>query len=63
VPRGCHVKCNVGLYSVPFALVSKVLWLRATGGAVALFEDYRHVHTHARVQRRGELRTVNAWSF
>ncbi len=59
VHRDCHVKFDEGLYSAPFTLVGKVLWLRATDSAVALFEDYRHVHTHARVQRRGERRTVN----
>lgn len=59
VHRDCHVKFDDGLYSAPFTLVGKVLWLRATDSAVALFEDYRHVHTHARVQRRGERRTVN----
>jgi len=58
VHRDCHVQFDGGLYSVPFTLVGKVLWLRATDGTVALFEDYRHVHTHARVQRRGQRRTV-----
>ena len=59
VHRDCHVKFDDGLYSVPFTLVGRVLWLRATDSAVAVFEDYRHVHTHARAQRRGERRTVN----
>ncbi|WP_275761190.1 IS21 family transposase [Ralstonia pseudosolanacearum] len=58
VHRDCHVQFDRGLYSVPFTLVGKVLWLRATDGTVALFEDYRHIHTHARVQRPGERRTV-----
>ncbi len=58
VHRDCHVQFDRGLYSVPFALVGKVLWLRATDGTVALFEDYRHIHTHARGQRPGERRTV-----
>jgi hypothetical protein len=30
----CHVKFDSRLYSTPFALVGKVLWLRATDGAV-----------------------------
>jgi hypothetical protein len=58
VHRDCHVQFDRGLYSVPFTLAGKALWLRATDSVVALFEDYRHVHTHARVQRPGERRTV-----
>lgn len=40
------------LYSAPFTLVGKLLWLRATDAAVALFEDYRHVATHAPDHRK-----------
>ena len=58
VHRDCYVQLDHGLYSAPHTLVGKTLWLRATDGVVALFEDYRHIHTHARVQRRGERRTV-----
>ena len=32
------------LYSAPFTLVGKTLWLRATDTAVAQYEDYRHVY-------------------
>jgi hypothetical protein len=46
------------LYSAPFTLVGKVLWLRATDGAVALYEDFRHVATHPRGGRPGERVTV-----
>jgi hypothetical protein len=38
--------------------VGKTLWLRATDAAVALFEDYRHVATHARGRRPGQRVTV-----
>jgi hypothetical protein len=48
VHRDCHVQFERVLYSAPFALVGKTLWLRATDAAVALFEDYRHVATHDR---------------
>jgi hypothetical protein len=41
VHRDCHVQFDYKLYSAPFALVGKTLWLRATDAAVALFEDYR----------------------
>ena len=44
---GSHVQFERVLYSAPFTLVGKTLWLRATDAAVALFEDYRHVATHA----------------
>ena len=42
VHRDCHVQFERVLYSAPFTLVGKTLWLRATDAAVALFEDYRH---------------------
>jgi transposase len=59
VHRDCHVQFEYALYSVPFTLVSKTLWLRATDTTVALYEDYRHLCTHVRAQRPGERRTVN----
>ena len=58
VHRDCHVQHQRVLYSVPFVLVGKRLWLRATDGAVAIFEDYRLVATHARARKPGERRTV-----
>ena len=54
----CHVKFDYRLYSAPFALVGKVLWLRATDGAVALFDDFRHVATHCKALKLGERMTV-----
>jgi hypothetical protein len=54
VHKDCHVQFERILYSAPFALVGKVLWLRATDGSVALFEDYRHVASHPRGQRAGQ---------
>jgi len=58
VHRDCHVQFERVLYSAPFALVGKTLWLRATDAAVALFEDYRHVATHPRGQRPGQRVSV-----
>lgn len=58
VHRDCHVQFERILYSAPFALVGKTLWLRATDAAVALFEDYRHVATHPRGQRAGQRVSV-----
>jgi hypothetical protein len=58
VHRDCHVQFDRGLYSVPFALVGKTLWLRATDTAVALYEDWQHVVTHLRARAPGERRTL-----
>lgn len=58
VHRDCHVQFERVLYSAPFTLVGKLLWLRATDAAVALFEDYRHVATHARGRRPGQRVSV-----
>jgi len=60
VHRDCHVQFERVLYSAPFTLVGKTLWLRATDAAVALFEDFRHVATHPRGQRPGQRVSVRA---
>jgi hypothetical protein len=46
------------LYSVPFALVGKRLWLRATDTVVTVYHDFKSVAIHARTRRPGERRTV-----
>lgn len=58
VHRDCHVQFERGLYSVPYTHVGKRLWLRATDSSVSIFEDYRHLVSHARTRRPGERRTV-----
>ena len=58
VHRDCHVAHQRILYSVPFALVGKTLWLRATDSTVSVFEDHRLVATHPRGRHHGERRTV-----
>ena len=50
--RDCHVQCEKSLYSAPFTLMGKTLWLRATDMTVALYEDYRHLCTHLRASAR-----------
>ncbi len=50
----CHVQFARAYYSAPFTLVGKTLWLRATDGAVILYQDYRHLYTHPRARRPGE---------
>jgi transposase len=56
--RDCHVKFDHMLYSAPFSLVGKALWLRATDSCVSLFDDYRLVATHARGHRLGQRITT-----
>ena len=56
--RDCHVQFDKSLYSAPFTLVGKTLWLRATDLTVALYEDYRHLCTHLRALRAGQRMTV-----
>ena len=58
VHRDCHIKFEYALYSVPFALVGKALWLRATDNCVTLYEDFRLVATHARAKRKGQRMTT-----
>jgi transposase len=58
VHRDCHVQFDRGLYSVPFTLVGQRLWLRATDGAVAIYQDYRQVAVHPRSRKPGQRFTV-----
>ena len=58
VHRDCHVQFEYGYYSVPFALIGQDLWLRATDGAIAIYQDYRQVALHPRGRKRGQRFTV-----
>jgi transposase len=58
VHRDCHVAHQRVLYSVPFALVGKRLWLRATDASVNIYDDYRLVASHVRGRRPGNRLTV-----
>lgn len=58
VHRDCHVAHERVLYSVPFKLVGKTLWMRCTDGSVSIYEDYRQVAAHRRGRRPGERITV-----
>ncbi|MFO1217593.1 MAG: IS21 family transposase [Burkholderiaceae bacterium] len=58
VHRDCHVQFDRALYSAPFTLAGRPLWLRATDCTVALYEDYRHVYTHLRAHRPGQRMTL-----
>jgi transposase len=48
VHRDCHVIFDRRLYSVPWRLIDKVVWLRATASTVAIFFDDERVATHDR---------------
>lgn len=58
VHRDCHVQFDRAFYSVPFTLVGQRLWLRATDGAVAIYQDYRQVAAHPRGRKPGQRCTV-----
>ena len=58
VHRDCHVQFDRSFYSVPFTLVGRRLWLRATDTGVAIFEDCRLIATHLRARAAGTRRTV-----
>ena len=58
VHRDCHLQHERSLYSVPFTLIGRRLWLRATDTSVSVFEDYRLVAQHLRAREAGTRRTV-----
>jgi transposase len=58
VHRDCHVQFEKSLYSVPFGLVGRKLWLRATDTTVTIFSDHHLVATHLRAKQIGTRRTV-----
>ncbi|WP_240647266.1 Mu transposase domain-containing protein [Burkholderia lata] len=57
VHRDGHVVYKHALYSAPFTLVGKSLWLKATDTVIQLFHRHELVATHPR-QRAGGRHTV-----
>jgi hypothetical protein len=57
VHRDCHVQFEQSLYSAPFTLIGRTLWLRATDVSVSVFEDYGLVAQHLRARAAGTRRT------
>lgn len=55
----CHIQFEHGYYSVPFSLVGKLLWFKATDGMVTIYHDFKPVATHRRTHKHGDRRTVN----
>ncbi|HEX7075595.1 MAG TPA: IS21 family transposase [Hyphomicrobiaceae bacterium] len=60
VHRDCHVQFERALYSVPFTLIGRELWLRATDTAVSVYQDHRLIALHLRARSAGTRRTVAA---
>ena len=58
VHRDCHLQFDRAFYSVPWTLVGKALWFKASDGMVTIYHDFRPVAAHGRASRPGERRTV-----
>jgi len=58
VHRDCHLQHGRILYSAPFTLVGKRVWIRVTDTTVTIYHDHEHVCTHRRGTRAGERITV-----
>jgi len=55
----CHVRFQNCLYSAPFRLSGKTLWLKATDSTMRIFHNYKLVATHPRLTRPGERSSVD----
>ncbi|MGF6305026.1 hypothetical protein OKW42_008379 [Paraburkholderia sp. WC7.3d] len=58
VHRDAHIQHHKAMYSVPFALVGKTPWLKATDTVVQLFHQHELVATHPRLRKPGARSTV-----
>ncbi len=58
VHRDAHIQHHKALYSVPFSLVGKTLWLKASDTVVQLFQQHELVATHPRLRKPGARSTV-----
>lgn len=59
VHGNCHVQFEKAYYSVPFRLVRRQLWLKATETSVKLFYHLQMVAIHPRLRRAGARSTVD----
>ncbi len=50
----CHVVFDYAYYSAPYRLSGKQVWLRATPGAVELYDAHTRIATHPRATCRGQ---------
>ena len=58
VHRDCHIQFDRAFYSVPWMLVGKTLWFKASDGMVTVYDDFRPVAAHGRASHPGQRRTV-----
>ncbi len=58
VHRDDHVQFERSLYSVPFTLIGRRLWLRATDTSVAIYAEHRLIAQHLRAREPATRRTV-----
>jgi len=58
VHRDTHVQFEYNYYSVPFCLVGRALWLKASDTEVTMYLEHEPVATHVRLRHRGERKTV-----
>jgi hypothetical protein len=54
----CHVRFDKTLYSAPFQLVRRELWLKASETAVKIFHNLELVAVHPRLRKPGARSTV-----
>ena len=59
VHGNCHVQFEKAYYSVPFRLVRRELWLRATEQTVKLFKEHQMVALHPRLFKPGDRATID----
>jgi len=59
VHGNCHVQFEKASYSVPYRLVRRSLWLKATETTVKLFHDLELVAVHPRLRKPGARSTVD----
>jgi transposase len=58
VHRDGHLQFERSLYSVPFTLIGRRLWLRATDTSVAIYAEHALIAQHLRAPAPGTRRTV-----
>lgn len=58
VHRDAHVQYLYAYYSVPFSLVGKELWLKATDTMLKVYLHHEQVASHTRLPRKGARSTV-----
>jgi len=55
----CHVRYERCLYSAPFRLVRRKLWLKATDTVVKIYHDLKLIAVHPRLKKPGSRSTID----